>query len=365
MSNQDNVRQNTAAMPDIRIDSLGFTKEIDTFKRGKGLQRSRTYAGSSTYGNRLSYFPCQDIQSTSKNSEFGFTQNSERIEGTHHDENFGVEDNIYGFNSKISRGSGLYPRVPHEEDNRSLVRGTRLSISSNFEKSFNIKSTLSNSIQADGTYSSNLNTIKDELNIETIIDEPFPNISDQKYIKHSKYTSVDTEPTNVKLLDDDEPLNLSCLSNSFVPHANPFFQTKEFSPYTPTDTSILLKILSYEFELIPDEVDSEDGGYDPDHHLEEKEKNNTHSAWYDGWIDLKSIKEFLNSYKTLSVEEYKKKYPWDQFYDPELFYSAYLRHDEERGLNLEMIPNGLQDSVSGFSTAAKREYSYLSQRKGF
>lgn len=341
-------------MPDIRVDSLGFTKATDIVKQNGKLQRSRTYAGSSIYVNPIA-------------SKESLLQRSQRGIGSRYDENYGVEEGFSNISSYSRRGSGLHPRVLHEEENKSIGRGTRLSVGSDYEKSMYLKSAMTNLNAPAVTYSSNLNTIQDELNVETIVPECTSKFPDAKLKKHSQYVNVETKPSEIKLLDNDAPLDLSPLANTFVPHASPFFQTREFDPNVPTDTGILLKILNYEFDLIPDEVDSdEEEIFNEDLEANYKRTNSKRrNAWYEGWIDLKCIKEFLNSYKNLSVEEYKEKYPWDQFYDPELYYSPKPHNISDSGLNLDMIDSRSLNTVPGISTATKREHSYLLQRKGF
>lgn len=225
-------------------------------------------------------------------------------------------------------------------------------------------------------YSNAPSTLKADYCIDVVskrnsFDVPSLELQEQKSIDidSPRFVNVDLAIQHIELSDDTDPLNLENLA-SYVPYAGPFFQTHEFNPFEPTSTGILLKILNEEFELIEDDLyDNESDGLN-DNFFDDLEKNATakklQKPWYREYFDksISTVDQFIKSFKPLTKEEYNKKYPWDKFYDPELYYDSQT-DDEEGVLNMDMIPDKLEGSINFESTTFKRKYSYLSKRKGF
>lgn len=332
----------------------------------KTLRRARTIAGTSTSSSLPQATPVAGLSILSEintnvrersYSPYTRTKQRENVsEAYFQDENLGIKTSgkqslDQANQSKNKSIPGLYPRLslegktfpetrvhsirnqntfhelqnePDEEQpsNRSFV--TLLS------KNFNGLSTIKNSHYSDG----------DNENYEPPLGR--------------KFTNVELNVPQIKLLEDSAPLDLSLVKRRLVPYASPFFQTIEFNPCEPTDTGILLKILNHEFESLDDENEDE--------MLQEKENKRT--PWYRGLLDLeKCYTRFVNSFKPLTKEEYNTRYPWDKFYDPELYYDNEM--DDEGVLNTELLPENLHNSISLEINDSMKPYSYVSRRKGY
>lgn len=282
------------------------------------------------------------------------------------DENLGVKSNfIKSKFNEIDRSTsnnlpGLYPRISMEE--RILSNSLRNNVY-NMNKYHN-----ENRINSEVELHSNQSIV-------TLISKNFHGLStikngptEEDYIYSSnpaenkslsrKFTDVELGVSEINLLDDSEPLDLSSIRKTLVPYASPFFQTIEFNPFEPTDTGILLKILNYEFEKIDKETE-----HSIDSEISETETIKV--SWLRKiYFFFKGIyKDLFNIFKPLTKEEYNAKYPWDKFYDPELYFDNDM--DEEGTLNTELIPDQLQGTVSNDIEKSMKHYFYVSKRKGY
>lgn len=299
------------------------------------------------------------------------------------DENLGVQSNSTAeFNTPNRANSknipGLYPRKSIEKRTLSTQTFKTINLSgSNLHHQRHLRNELSISIKEhqvettislDSPFSTfdnfvpqtydSLSTIKNnnlDETIKLIETDDFPYKDEEK----RKYTHVEIEPTNIELLDDEASLNLDLVSRKLVPYASPFFQTIEFDPCEPTDTGILLKILNYEFE----HINEEDEAFAND---SINEYENRRIPWYrQAFNFVKYYNDFINSFKPLTKEEYNAKYPWEKFYDPELYFDTDLSDSDEGQLNMEMIPNQLQNSMSAEISDSMKTYSYIKRRRGY
>ena len=283
------------------------------------------------------------------------------------DENLGVKSDLFKtkFNeldrSTNSNLPGLYPRISMEERSLSNSLRNRDAYQQNrYQDEHRINSEVEiHSNQSFVTLISKnfhgLSTIKNDSTEEDYI---YSSSTSENKSLSRKFTDVDLDVPKIDLLDDSEPLDLSPIKKRLVPYAGPFFQTIEFNPFEPTDTGILLKILNYEFEQIDKENDDS-----VDSRILETEKIKV--SWIRKLISVVEgvYNDFLHVFKPLTKEEYNAKYPWDKFYDPELYFDNDM--DEEGTLNTELIPDQLQGTVSNDIEESMKPYFYVSKRKGY
>lgn len=274
-----------------------------------------------------------------------------------HDENFGVN-----LEHEYSENTGLFPR--NDKIHRKF-RLAEIKYSSNhiptpgsLPQSHNINNSVT---LQNNTASSDLggqpNFITKDVEAKEFL---FKKVDIHK---HEGLINVEFKTNEIKLLDDESKLNLSNIERKFV-GASPFFQTIEFDPRTSNETGILLKILNYEFE----NVDINDAKVDE--YIEENENENYKTPWYMKYLDINTyvdpLSEYIKSFYPLSKEEYNEKYPWDKFYDAELYYDVDLTFTEDGGLNMEMIPGQLKDSIKTSRTTqsfySKKKYNYVQSR---
>lgn len=314
---------------------------VGNFPSSKNLKRSRTYAGTSSMDHIIQY-------------ETGSSKNHLKevdLDGSvNFDENYDIE--MKTLLKKQGTGvtkidslkqSGLYPRYSNEQSRY---------------KSFKTPITL------DPASNSTVNpysavTFKIEDNIKTITESVSISEESNKINAHGPYTKVDIDVHPIELLPYDADLNLHLLGHDYVTKASPFFETLEFSPYNRDETGILLKILNHEFEECTlDEEKEAKGGCDYNEDIA------IHIPWYHKLQNntIQAINDFVKSFQPLSKEEYNKKYPWDKFYDPELYYEYEIADIHE--LNYDLIATDDTDFVTKQNAMSTRKtHSYLNKRK--
>lgn len=308
----------------------------------KNLKRARTYDGS-LITEHLTYCATgssqANLQSTKSNSII------------HFDENYGLE---LGTLSKQQSGrisppnslkqSGLHPRYNNKQSKFNA---------------FPIPPKL------DPGSSSPLNpystvTFKIEENLKTIV-ESSSELLKKKYHVHDFNTTVDSKAQPIKLLSYDAKLDLSSLKGNIVSKAAPFFETLEFNPYYTDEIGILLKILNHEFETCFREEEKEERMAN-----DCNEEVPDEIPWYRNLSNaaVKAFDDFIKSWQPISKDEYNKKYPWDKFYDPELYYE--FKIDEIHEVNLDMIATDDLGSISKSNSMYMRKpHNYLFKRKLF
>lgn len=300
------------------------------------LKRARTFAGSSST-DHLVHHKIGTSKSEQRKVDADYNSSF--------DENLDIEwrnftkkksDSI--FPQTALRQSGLYPRYESHEYNH----GT-----------FNVPATLDPRSDIEiNPYSAV--TFKIEDNLKTIT-EPLSAPSINKSQIHDPYTKVDFDVQPIKLLPYDAKLDLTPLQEEFMFKAAPFFETLEFSPSNTDETGILLKILNYEFEECSRREEEE-----------EFRVNNKGDVipWYQRIADafISFINDLIKSWQPMSKEEYNEKYPWDKFYDPELYYD--YKMDELHELNFDMIATDDVGTISKTNSFyQKKSHNYLSRRR--
>lgn len=333
----------------------------------KSLKRARTIAGTSTASTlqmtQLSGLTVlSEINTNIREKSYSPYMRSRLRENVSEillqDENLGIKTNgdqelEQKNNLKSKTIPGLYPRLSIEGKNFPVARIPSPGNQNLFDEINNepeVEQSSSKSLVT--VISKNFNglrSIKNTFSLE--VDNVYDDDSEIKCSR--KFTNVEFDVPKITLLDDSEPLDLSLVKRRLVPYASPFFQTIEFSPFEPTDTGILLKILNHEFESLDNENDNE----------LMQEKENKRIPWYRQLLSLeKYYTQFINSFKPLSKEEYNSKYPWDKFYDPELYYDNDM--DDEGVLNTDLLPENLHNSISSEINGYMKPYSYISRRRG-
>lgn len=274
-----------------------------------------------------------------------------------HDENLRINSD-----HECNENTGLFPRNPKNNSIFKLTEGqhnsNRINIHESFVKAHDFDISI---VLEDDTTSNNLNTAsclpKESVETREFF---FENVA---IYKHKKFTNVEFIPENIKLLDAEAELKLFNVERKFL-GASPFFQTIEFDPRTSNETGVLLKILNYEFENVDNhEIETEDYGG-------ENARVNDKTPWYREYLDigtyLNPISNYIKSFYPLSKEEYNKNYPWDKFYDAELYYDVDLVLTDDGELNMEMIPEQLEDTIKSLKTTQsvylKKKYNYVQSR---
>lgn len=135
------------------------------------------------------------------------------------------------------------------------------------------------------------------------IDDPRFNEVSINFRKESKVAANN-------LADDNIPFEklLSGLSRKRICDAAPFFLMTEFDPRAATDEGILLKVLNYEF----DELDN----LPPVEPYGRYSLSNIFEKWILGGWGFGWIRHFGFE---ITDDEYIAKFPWDRFYEPELY----------------------------------------------
>lgn len=320
------------------------------------LKRARTYAGSSSMVNPMRDLGLYNYPNDQKVFSSKYDSNSVKYQ----DENVGGNHQLnssFIHQPQPIKITGLQPRFINSDEQRSF---NRESLASTMELSNDPKSPISYSTLINTT--GHLLTLKNDDNVSTDefinLDEK-NNDSNYTFNKHSKYTKVDIEIPKVQLADSDEPLDLSSISNKFLTDTSPFYQTREFNPVDTTDTGILLKILNYEFESIPDESDIDDDNDNVDDYLDENSQNIV--PWYRNILNFNFFRSVIDANKVLSKDEYNEKFPWDKFYEPELF--EFPETDDINVLNEDMIPRSYHDTIASSTDFSKKQYNYVSTRR--
>lgn len=335
----------------------------------KSLKRARTIAGTSTTASTLQMTQLSGLTVLSEintnireksYSPYMRSRLRENVSGIFlQDENLGIKINgdseLEQKNSLKSKSiPGLYPRLSIEGKISPEARIPSLKNQNLFDEINDEPEIEQSSSKSFVTLiSKNFNGLSTVKN--TFCSEEENLYDDESEAKHNRqFTSVEFDVPKITLLDDSAPLDLSQVKRRLVPYASPFFQTIEFNPFEPTDTGILLKILNHEFESLDDEND--------DDLMQEKE--NKRIPWYRELLNLeKYYTQFINCFKPLSKDEYNFKYPWDKFYDPELYYDNEM--DDEGVLNTELLPENLHNSISSEINDYMKPYSYISRRRGY
>lgn len=339
------------------------SKDEQSGMRTNKIRRSRTIMGvsSNTLLNDLDYKRF-DVK------QFTHLGTRKEIEETSlQDENLGVKSDPFKIKfNEINKSTsnnlpGLYPRISIDE--RSLSNSLR-NKSTYQQNIFPDENCINSEVEIPSNQSfvtlisknfHGLSTIKNDSSGKDYIYSSSP--SENKILSR-RFIDVELDVPKINLLDDSEPLNLSPIKKSLVPYASPFFQTIEFNPFEPTDTGILLKILSYEFE----QIDKENDDFVDNGTLETE---NIKISWVRKLISVVEgiYNDFLYIFKPLTKEEYNIKYPWDKFYDPQLYFDNDM--DEEGTLNTELIPDQLQGTVSNDIEKSLKRFFYVSKRKSY
>lgn len=155
--------------------------------------------------------------------------------------------------------------------------------------------------------------------------------------------NVEIAPFNAPLAEGRHPLIIEGCARSPERFAAPFFSLPEFDPVSATDEMMMVEILNYEME-----------------HLDEKMQK------------VRTVKEIFN-FKLfeffhrgqLCIQDYLNKFPWDRFYDPELYAAALKEHRGKIGLgcgneNIDIIA-GMKRDKAGIRTP-KKEYAFVPRR---
>lgn len=180
------------------------------------------------------------------------------------------------------------------------------------------------------------------IEIKSIID----NDHSQALRKRKRFSEVSIPPQISTLSSDSQKFQISSdESTDFIKYAAPFNHCNEFDPYKKSDEGVLLSILALEFQKIDDEEDL---------------KFDLHQEM--GYVKprslISSIFEFVMGYRWLldpfieiDRNEYLRRYPWDKFYDPELYYENGINEvrkkklSNDNGLNLDMMPDELKEEI--------------------
>ncbi|TID30333.1 hypothetical protein CANINC_001035 [Pichia inconspicua] len=315
-----------------RPGSLSYDKDVTN------LKRARTFAGSSSTEHLIHY-----KTGSSKLQQ----QNLEINHISRFDENQDIElkafskrkDDTISHRSSLKQ-SGLYPRYENVKSNH-----------------FNIPTTLDPRVDLEVNPYSAV-TFKIEDNLKTIT-ESVSVPSTEKVPNRETYTKVDLEVQPIKLLPYDAELDLTPLKGNFMSKAVPFFETLEFCPTSTDETGILLKILNHEFECCSKREEEQE--FKANCCAEEEEDE---IPWYKKATKtmLTFIDELLKSWQPVDKEEYNKRFPWDKFYDPELYYD--YKVDELHELNFDMIASDDVGTISKTNSFhMKKSHNYVSKRR--
>lgn len=193
---------------------------------------------------------------------------------------------------------------------------------------------------------------KGELALETasVLGEDVP--QDVRKRKRKRHASVEMAPHMHRLASDSEKFVLPQEKSAPIKYAAPFNSCNEFDPHKRTDEGILLSILAYEFQQ-----------------LDNREKLQNEAGFIKPRNMINSIYQYMLKWRWLldpfvgvDQTEYLRRYPWDRFYDPQLF----IHHNpkkipSEHGLNLDMMPEELKEEIIQGHKAAQAKFRFRRQ----
>lgn len=344
-----------------RFSNRGSLREGLFQSPNKSLRRSRTTTGiTNTISSMLSDKTLSENNiGNYPNLRTKTHQNAQKI--LLQNENLDVKSTLSDFKfankSVINNLPGLYPRVSIE--GKHITNLVKSSIKNDILHEQDINSEIeehsdpsvitltSNNYHGLSTIKNNYNYSEDEISYNKVLEEK----------EKRKYTDVEIKVSTVKLLDNSEPLDLTKVKRRLVPDVSPLFYTHEFEPDRASDTDVLLKILSYEFEVI----DKEDEEFE---RRAIEETDDLIVLWYTNALHsvVSICINFIHSFKSMTKEEYNSKYPWDKFYEPELYYQHDI--DEDGVLNMDMIPEGLQGISNKIDETINSRYLYVLRKRG-
>lgn len=138
---------------------------------------------------------------------------------------------------------------------------------------------------------------------------------------HHQYQTAPTavEPDSAGTLTDLTPFDMNLIGRvgHLLVNMAPFFNLMEYDPECPTDEGTLLNILQYEMD-----------------HLDTPHEQDSHEK--DGW----------HRFGHWTAHQYNNQYPWERFYDVELY-------DEARDHRDSMLPEGMR-----FKEGKQRKLTY-------
>lgn len=178
--------------------------------------------------------------------------------------------------------------------------------------------------------------------------------------KRKRYTEAAFTPQVHKLADDSYRFQLPFESKKFIKYAAPLHHLNEFNPFNKTDEGILLSILKFEFQKIDDE---EEHKFDLSQEMGYVKPRNLINYICGLLMDYRWL---LDPFIRVDRNEYLRRYPWDQFYDPELYFENGINEKEsstsnEHGLNLDMMPDELKEEIILNHKSAQAEFRFRRQ----
>ena len=125
--------------------------------------------------------------------------------------------------------------------------------------------------------------------------------------RRKRFVNADIVPFDCPLAKNGRPLLIKSCARHPVSCAAPFFNFPEFDPASATDEMILVEILNFEMD-----------------HIDK------------GMQKVRTAKEILKfkmyellHFGQICIEDYLARFPWDQFYSPELYAEAMKRQPEQ------------------------------------
>lgn len=340
----------------LRNDELQHTNSTLSKKTYTIAELHLIYSSSKTFESIL--FEKNTNASGISNFKHSQQVSEYHEDSVHHDENMAFD--------YTPQANSYYNNTKHNLFNLNELKPEITSNSNNFIDRTDSDYIFEKSDEAIAICDSNQLCIsKDDFTDSQIFNFKEYSLSDIDVPIHSsnitQFADVEVNPSEAILSENESPLPLEkCLQN-FVPYASPFFHTVEFNPYSPTDIGILLKIMNHEFEnLSEDEYD--DGFWVKISNKIENEKA-MQVPWFWRFLRLFNIRNCFHFFEPLTKEEYNAKFPWDKFYDPELYYDNDV--DIEGGINMDMLPDNLENNLGSESYSFKRFYSYVTDRRSY
>lgn len=153
-------------------------------------------------------------------------------------------------------------------------------------------------------------------------------------IDGEKHVKVDIPPFYYPLSQSTKMLIVPRWKANPAYRMAPFYDEADFNPITATDEELMIQILRYEMD-----------------HIDRKPK------W--SWKDMLSNALFrIIHLGQASDEEYIKRFPWDQFYEMQLY--EFANKPQNRGkINFDMIPKKDQNHLRKYVRRNGTEYSFV------